>query len=97
MHPPAMLPKSNSSARAIRKAALACLLRLRRFFAHELALSSSDCPSPDSYASINPPPDIRWLNCCNKKQAGCTLHPACVISRYIRALPARKDPSDLQI
>ena len=26
-------------------------------------VQSSDCQSPDSYASINPPPDARWMNC----------------------------------
>ena len=53
----------HSSVRAIRKAALACLLRLRRYFAHLRALGSYDCQVSDSYASINLPPDIIWLNC----------------------------------
>ena len=35
----------------------------RRCFAHKQARSSSDRQSSDSYASINPSPDIRWLNC----------------------------------
>ncbi len=52
-----------SSACAIRKAALTCLLRLRRFFAHILAFSPSACQPPDSYAGINPSSDIRRLNC----------------------------------
>ena len=52
-------------SRAIRKTALTCLLRLRRCFAHKRALSTSACQEPDPYASINPAPDIRWLNWCD--------------------------------
>ena len=48
---------SNSSAHAIRKTALRAYCGCHRCFAHILALSSSDCQEPDSYASINPSPD----------------------------------------
>ena len=44
----------------------------RRIFAHKRALSSSDCQQPDSYASINLPPDIRWLNCWFKNRV-CSI------------------------
>ena len=62
----------HSSARAIRKVALSCLPRLRRIFAHKRALSSSDCQSPDSYASIKLSPDNRWLNCWLKNRV-CSI------------------------
>ena len=55
--------KCNSSARAIRKTALTCFLRLRRCFPHVLALSSSVHQKTDFYASINPSSDDRRLNC----------------------------------
>ena len=58
---------SNSSARAIRKAALPCLPRRCRIFAHKKALTPSARQSPDLYASINPSPADRWLNCWLKK------------------------------
>ena len=44
----------------------------RRIFAHKRALSSSDCQQPDSYASINLSPDIRWLNCWFKNRV-CSI------------------------
>ncbi len=50
------------SARAIRKAALTCLLRRCRCFAHIQALNTSVCQSTDPYASINLLTDARWLN-----------------------------------
>ena len=52
----------NSSARAISKTALRAYCGCRRCFTHQQALSASVHQSPDSYASINPPPDDRSLN-----------------------------------
>ncbi|WP_346698222.1 hypothetical protein [Catenibacillus scindens] len=46
---------SNRLARAIRKAALTCFPRLRRFFAHELALCTSGMARSGLYAGINHP------------------------------------------
>ena len=57
-----LLQKIDSSARAIRKTALRAYCGWRRCFTHLQALSSSACQQPDSYASINPSPDTRWLN-----------------------------------
>ena len=48
-----------SSARAIRKTALACLLRLHRCFPYIQALISSADRSPDPYASINLSNDLQ--------------------------------------
>ena len=61
--------RNNSSARAIRKDALPCLPRRCRFFAHKRALGSSANQSPDLYASIDPPPDVRWLNITSSARA----------------------------
>ena len=57
---------SNSSARAIRKTALRAYRGLRHRFTHLQALRTSACQLPDSYASINPSPATRWLNCYEK-------------------------------
>ena len=57
---------SNSSARAIRKTALRAYCGCHRCFAHILALSSSDCQEPDSYASINPSPDNQMAELSQK-------------------------------
>ena len=57
---------SNSSARAIRKTALRAYCGCHRCFAHILALSSSDCQEPDSYASINPSPENQMAELLRK-------------------------------
>ena len=52
----------NSSARAIRKTALACLPRLRRRFPHVLALSSWNCPLEKSCEHDFLSRTAPWLN-----------------------------------
>ena len=75
----------NSSAFVIRKAALTCLARLRRIFAHIPALSPSELKRADPYASINQPvpvltAELLHLYLCIFQQYYCIfMHSLCIL------------------
>ena len=62
--PDAWLVCGNSSASAIRKTALRAYRGIRRFFAHDLALTSCNLPACSLMQAWSAFAPDAWLNCC---------------------------------